>query len=216
MWIVRVALRRPYTFVVLALLILGIGPLTIARTPTDIFPAINIPVISVVWQYGGLSAQEMADRIVGPYERFLTTVVNDVEHVESQSLRGVAVTKIFLQPNANLDRSISQVTAMSQTAIRQFPAGTQPPLIIAYDASSVPIIQLALSGKGFSEQQVFDIGVNFLRPQLATVQGAAPFPIPSRRQTTAGAGGSRSLRPLTAKGAGACRTISSTPSPGRT
>jgi len=177
MWIVRVALRRPYTFVVLALVILGIGPLTIARTPTDIFPAINIPVITVIWNYGGLSAQEMADRIVSPYERFLTTVTNDIEHLESQSLRGIAIVKIFLQPNANLNLSISQVTAVSQTAIRQLPAGTQPPLIITYDASSVPIIQLALSGKGFSEQQIFDTGVNFLRPQLATVQGASiPFP----------------------------------------
>src|SRR5471032_2023324 len=177
MWIVRVALRRPYTFVVMALLILGIGPLAISRTPTDIFPAINIPVITVIWNYGGLSAQEMVDRIVSNYERILTTVTNDIEHVESQSLRGIAVVKIFLQPNANLNLSISQVTAVSQTAIRQFPPGTQPPLIITYDASSVPIIQLALSGKGFSEQQIFDIGVNFLRPQLATVQGASiPFP----------------------------------------
>ena len=177
MWIVRVALRRPYTFVVLALLILGIGPLTIARTPTDIFPAINIPVITVIWSYAGLSAQEMSDRIVSPYERLLSTVTNDIEHVESQSLRGIAVVKIFLQPNANLNLSTSQVTAVSQTALRQFPTGTQPPWIINYDASSVPIIQLALSGKGFPEQQIYDIGVNFLRPQLATVRGAS-IPLP--------------------------------------
>src|SRR3954470_15849722 len=156
MWIVRIALNRPYTFVVLALLILGIGPLTIARTPTDIFPNIDIPVITVLWQYGGLSAQEMADRIVSNYERILTTAVNDIEHVESQSLRGIAVVKVFMQPGANLQGAIAQTTAVSQAMLRQAPQGTQPPFIITYNASSVPIIQLALSGKGLGEQPLFD------------------------------------------------------------
>ncbi len=177
MWIVQVALRRPYTFVVLALLILGIGPLTIARTPTDIFPNIDIPVVTVIWNYGGLSAQEMADRIISNYERTLSTTVNDIEHVESQSLRGISVVKIFMQPGAKVDLAVAQITALSQSVLRQAPPGTTPPFIIQYNASSVPVIQLALSGSGLSEQQLFDIGVNFLRPQLATVQGASlPWP----------------------------------------
>jgi multidrug efflux pump subunit AcrB len=177
MWIVRVALNRPYTFVVLALLILGIGPFTIARTPTDIFPSIDIPVIVAMFQYGGLSAQEMADRIISNYERSLTTAVNDIEHVESTSLRGVSIVKIFLQPGAKVDLAVAQTTAVSQAMLRQAPVGTQPPFILQYNASSVPIIQLALSGRGLSEQNLFDLGVNFMRPQLATVQGAAlPWP----------------------------------------
>ncbi len=177
MWIVRVALNRPYTFVVLALLILGIGPLTIARTPTDIFPSIDIPVVVSLFQYGGLSAQEMSDRIISNYERSLTTAVNDIEHIESVNLRGVSVVKIFLQPGAKVDLAVAQTTAVSQAMLRQAPVGTQPPFILTYNASSVPIIQLALSGRGLSEQQLFDLGVNFLRPQLATVSGAAlPWP----------------------------------------
>jgi len=177
MWIVRIALNRPYTFVVLALLILGIGPLTIARTPTDIFPNIDIPVVSVIWNYGGLSAQEMADRIISNFERSLTTAVNDIEHIESTSLRGISVVKVFLQPGAKIDLAVAQTTAVSQAMLRQAPAGTTPPFIITYNASSVPIIQLALSGRGLSEQQLFDLGVNFIRPQLATVSGAAiPWP----------------------------------------
>ena len=177
MWIVRVALQRPYTFVVLALLILMLGPLTIARTPIDIFPNINIPVIAVVWNYGGLSADEMGTRIVAPYERFLTTAVIDIEHIESQSLRGIAVVKIFFQPGAKIDLAVAQVTATSQTVVRQLPQGTQPPFIQVFNASTVPILQLALSGKKLSEQQLFDLGVNFLRTQLATVQGAQiPYP----------------------------------------
>ena len=177
MWIVRVALDRPYTFVVLALLILGIGPLTIARTPTDIFPNIDIPVVAVLWNYGGLSAQDMADRIVSNYERSLTTAVNDIEHIESQSLRGISVVKVFLQPGAKIDLAVAQTTAVSQAMLRQAPVGTVPPFILTYNASSVPIIQLALSGRGLSEQQLFDLGVNFIRPQLATVSGAAiPWP----------------------------------------
>ncbi len=177
MWIVRVALNRPYTFVVLALLILGIGPLTIARTPTDVFPNINIPVVAVVWNYGGLSAEEMSNRIVSIYERTLTTAVNDIEHVESQSLRGVGVVKIFFQPIAKIDLAVAQVTAVSQALLRQLPLGTTAPFILTYNASTVPVLQLALSGKGLSEQQVFDLGVNFLRPQLASIPGAQlPYP----------------------------------------
>ena len=177
MWVVRVALNRPYTFVVLALLILGIGPFTIARTPTDIFPNIDIPVVVAMFQYGGLSAQEMADRIISNYERSLTTAVNDIEHIESTSLRGVSIVKIFLQPGAKVDLAVAQTTAVSQAMLRQTPPGTTPPFILQYNASSVPIIQLALSGRGLSEQLLFDLGVNFMRPQLATVSGAAlPWP----------------------------------------
>jgi CzcA family heavy metal efflux pump len=173
MWIVRLALRRPYTFVVLSILLLIMGPITILRTPTDIFPNIDIPVVSVVWQYQGLSADQMASRIVTITERALTTTVNNIEHVESQSLNGIAVVKIFFQPHADVNAAIAQVTAISQTQLRQLPPGTTPPLIITYNASSVPILQLALSGRGMSEQQLNDIGQNFLRPQLITVEGTA-------------------------------------------
>ena len=177
MWIVRIALRRPYTFVVLALLILMVGPLTIARTPTDIFPNIDIPVVTVVWNYCGLSADEMSSRIISIYERNLTTTVNDIEHVESQSLRGIAVVKVFFQPGAKIDLAVAQVTASAQSQLRQLPPGTQPPFILMYNASTVPVLQLALSGKKLSEQQLFDIAVNFLRTQLASFQGAQiPYP----------------------------------------
>ena len=177
MWIVRIALRRPYTFVVMALLILMLGPLTIARTPTDIFPNIDIPVVTVVWNYGGLSADEMSNRIVSIYERNLTATVNDIEHVESQSLRGIAVVKVFFQPGAKIDLAVAQVTASAQSQLRQLPPGTQPPFILTYNASTVPVLQLALSGKKLSEQQLFDIAVNFLRTQLAGVSGAQiPYP----------------------------------------
>src|ERR1700682_1017174 len=172
MWIVRLALRRPYTFVVMALLILIIGPLAVYNTPTDVFPDINIPVISVVWSSTGLSADEMASRIVVGYERGLTATVNDIEHIESQSLNGLGVVKIYFHPNVRLEMAVAQVTALSQTAVRNDPPGTTPPFIITYDASSVPILQLALSGKNLSEQQLNDIGANFIRSQLATVQGA--------------------------------------------
>jgi CzcA family heavy metal efflux pump len=177
MWIVRVALERPYTFIVLALLLVIFGPLTIQRTPTDIFPNIGIPVVSVVWNYNGLPPQEMGDRIVANFERALTTTVNDIEHIESQSLQGVGVVKIFFQPNVNIDVALSQVTAISQTLLRQMPPGTTPPLVVSYNASSVPVIQLALSSDKLSEQELFDLGNSFIRTQLATVQGAAiPFP----------------------------------------
>ena len=177
MWIVRLALRRPYTFVVVALVILILGPLVILRTPTDIFPTIDIPVVSTIWFYGGLSAPEMANRMITGYERGVTTTVNDIEHIESQTLAGISVVKIFFQPKARIDAAVSQVTAIAQTAIRSMPPGTTPPLVIQYSASSVPVLQLALSGEGLSEQQFFDFANNSIRAQLATVQGAAlPYP----------------------------------------
>src|SRR5258706_929469 len=145
MWIVRLALRRPYTFVVMALLILIIGPLVIYRTPTDVFPDINIPVVSVIWGYTGLSADEIASRIVVAYERGLTATVNDIEHIESQSLNGLGVIKIYFHPEAHIELAMSQVTAIAQSAVRNDPPGTTPPFIINYNASSVPILQLALS-----------------------------------------------------------------------
>src|ERR1700680_665564 len=177
MWIVRLALRRPYTFVVMAILILVMGAVSIYRTPTDIFPNINIPVISVIWNYNGLVPQEMANRIISVTERNMTTVVYNIEHIESQSLYGIAVVKVFLQPNASIDRGIAQLTASSQTQLKQLAPGTTPPLIIAYSASSVPVLQLALSGQGLSEQELNDYGLNFIRTQLITVPGAAvPYP----------------------------------------
>ena len=177
MWIVRLALRRPYTFVVLAILILIMGGLSIVRTPTDIFPNINIPVVSIIWNYSGLVPEDMSDRIVSITERALTTTVDNIEHVESQSLYGVAVVKVFLQPTANIQRGIAQITAVSQTQLHQLPVGTTPPLILAYSASSVPVLQLALSGKNLSEQELNDYGLNFIRTQLITVPGASvPYP----------------------------------------
>jgi multidrug efflux pump subunit AcrB len=177
MWIVRLALRRPYTFVVLSILLLILGPIVIFRTPTDIFPNIDIPVVSVIWNYTGLSPQEMGNRITTPFERSMTTTVNDIQHIESQSLNGIAVIKVFFQPSANLPSAIAEITAIAQTQLRQLPPGTTPPLVISYSASSVPVLQLSLSGEGLSEQALNDIGTNFIRTQLATVQGASiPFP----------------------------------------
>ena len=177
MWIVALALRRPYTFVVMALLIIILTPLTILRTPVDIFPEINIPVISVVWNFDGMSPQEMADRIVSNSERGFTVTVNDIEHQESQSLNGKAVIKIFFRPGVNLSMAMTQVTGMCQTVLRGLPPGTTPPLIITYSASTTPVVQLGLSSKTLPEQQVFDLGQNFLRTQLTTIQGAAtPYP----------------------------------------
>ncbi|AEU34676.1 efflux RND transporter permease subunit [Granulicella mallensis] len=173
MWIVRLALKRPYTFVVLSLLLFIIGPVVMLRTPVDIFPNIDIPVVSVVWNYAGMSPQELSDRIVLPFERSLTTTVNDIEHSESQTLNGVSVVKIFFRPQVNISQAVAQVTAISQTALRQYPQGTTPPLVIQYSASSVPVLQLGLSGNGLTEQQLNDFGQNFVRTQLATVQGAA-------------------------------------------
>ncbi|MGD1214497.1 MAG: efflux RND transporter permease subunit [Terriglobales bacterium] len=177
MWIVALALRRPYTFVVMALLIIILTPITILRTPVDIFPDINIPVVSVVWNYDGMSPQEMADRIVSNSERGLTVTVNDIEHQESQSLNGKAVIKIFFRPGVNISMAVTQVTAMCQTVLRGLPPGTTPPLVVTYSASTTPIVQLGLSSKTLPEQQLFDLGNNFLRTQLTTVQGAAtPYP----------------------------------------
>jgi len=177
MWIVRVALDRPYTFIVLALLILLLSPVVILRTPTDIFPNIDIPVIAVAWQYTGLNPEELEGRITTVYERVLTTTVDNIEHIESTTVNGQAIVKIYLQPNSSLENANAQVTAVSQTILRQLPPGALPPLIINYSASSVPILQLGLSGKGLSEQQLNDLGQNFLRPQLVTVPGAViPFP----------------------------------------
>ncbi len=172
MWIVRIALTRPYTFIVLALLILILSPVMILRTPTDIFPNINIPVVSVAWQYTGMNAEELEGRLTTPYEKALTTLVDNIEHIESTTYNGEAVVKIFLQPGASLDTANAQVTAASQYMLRQLPPGTLPPEIINFSASSVPILQLGLSGQGLSEQQLNDLAMNFVRPQLVTVPGA--------------------------------------------
>ncbi|MCU1291766.1 MAG: Cation efflux system protein CusA, partial [Bryobacterales bacterium] len=177
MWIVRVALSRPYTFVVLALLLFLMAPIMIMRTPVDIFPAINVPVVSIIWTYTGLVPSEMETRITSIYERALTTTVDNIEHIESQSLNGVSIVKVYLQPQANVDGAIAEVIAEAQSIVKLLPPGITPPLVIRYDASTVPILQLGLSGKGLSEQQLNDLGVNFIRPQLATVPGAA-VPIP--------------------------------------
>ena len=177
MWIVRIALNRPYTFIVLALLLLILGPLALMRTPTDIFPNIGIPVVSVVWNYTGLSPDEMSKRITSNFERAVSTTVNDIEHIESQSLTGVSVIKLFFQPGVNVDMALSQVTAIAQTMLRNMPPGTTPPLVLSYNASTVPVIQLALSSAKLSEQELNDFGNNFIRTQLATVQGSAlPYP----------------------------------------
>jgi CzcA family heavy metal efflux pump len=177
MWIVRLALRRPYTFAVFALLILILGVFSILSMPTDIFPNIDIPVVTVVWNYTGLSAQEMSTRIVFNSERGMTTTVNDIEHIESQSLNGVGVIKIFFQPHVNIGNAVAQITAICQVQLRQLPPGSTPPFIIQYNASSVPVLQLGLSGQGLNEQQLNDIGSNNIRTQLATIEGAqTPFP----------------------------------------
>ncbi len=177
MWIVWLALKRPYTFIVLALVIIIVTPLVVLRMPVDVLPEIDIPVVSVIWFYGGLSPSEMANRIISNSERGLTVTVSDIEHIESQSLTGIGVIKIFFQPGANIQTALSQTTAMVQTELRSMPPGATPPLIITYSASSTPIVQLGLSSKTLPEQQLFDLGNNFLRTQLATVRGAAtPYP----------------------------------------
>src|SRR4051812_24489619 len=177
MWLVRVALQRPYTFVVMSMLIVILGVFTILRMPTDIFPDIDIPVISVIWNYGGLPPEEMEKRIVTNYERVLTTTVNDIEHVESQTLSGVAVIKIFFPPGAHIDGAAGQVTAVSPTGGRSMPPGATPPFIIRYSASNVPILQIALESNSLSEQQIFDYGMNFIRAEVVTVPGAqVPYP----------------------------------------
>src|SRR5246127_2303449 len=175
--IVRIALSRPYSFVVLALLLMIVGPLAALRTPTDIFPDIRIPVIGVVWQYTGLPPDQMSGRIVTPFERALTTTVNDIEHIVANSYNGFGIVKIFFQPNVDIRTANAQVTAISQTLIKFMPPGATPPLILNYNASTVPIIQLALSGEGMTEQGLFDIATNQLRTPLITVPGVAiPWP----------------------------------------
>ncbi|HEY0233236.1 MAG TPA: efflux RND transporter permease subunit, partial [Dokdonella sp.] len=175
--IVRIALQRPYTFIVLALLILLIGPLAALRTPTDIFPEIRIPIIAVAWQYTGLPPDEMAGRITTLYERVLTTTVNDIEHIEATSYNGFGIVRIFFHPGVNVATANAQVTAISQTVTKQMPVGTTPPLILNYNAATVPILQLALSGQGLSEQNLADLGLNVVRTRLVTVEGAAiPYP----------------------------------------
>src|SRR6185436_9602520 len=173
MWIVRLALRRPYTFVVGALVLLLLTPFILLRTPTDIFPAINIPVISVIWQYAGLDAQEVEERIVYAHERALSATVNDIEHIESSSFNGVGVIKVFLQPGASVDAGVAQITAIAQTILRQMPPGMTPPLVIRYNASTVPILQYSLTSKKLGEQEIYDLGQNQVRVGLATVRGAA-------------------------------------------
>ncbi len=163
MWIVNIALKRPYTFIVLALLILLISPLVILRTPTDIFPNVDIPVVAALWNYTGLSAEEMEERIASPFERSLTTVVTDIDHMESQTVNGRSITKVFFHPGARVDMAMAQLTAVAQNALHQMPPGSQSPFMLVYSASSVPILQLALSGQGLSEQQLFDYAANFIR-----------------------------------------------------
>ncbi|MGH8230297.1 MAG: efflux RND transporter permease subunit, partial [Steroidobacteraceae bacterium] len=186
MWIVRLALRRPYTFIVLAVLIVLLGVFTILRTPTDIFPSINIPVISTIWGYVGLPPEDMASRLVSNAERYAQTTVNDVEHTESQSLPGISVVKYFFQPNVNEDLSYAQITGVSQTLLRLAPPGATPPFILAYNASTVPIVQLALTSQTLPETALFDLGNSIIRPGLATVQGAAlPYPYGGKQRQVA-------------------------------
>ncbi len=177
MWIVQLALRRPYTFIVAALLLLIITPVTVMRTPVDIFPNINIPVVSIVWQYNGMSAKDFEGNLTWPFERVLTTTVNDIEHVESQTMSGIAVVKVFFQPHAKLETALAQVTAISQTVLKGMPPGTTPPLVISYNASSVPVLQLGLSSAKLSEKELNDFAMNVVRVQLTSVPGAAvPWP----------------------------------------
>src|SRR6202050_754355 len=177
MWIVKLALDRPYTFVVLALLILLVSPLVILSTSTDIFPTVNLPVVAVSWIYTGMNPEELEGRLTTVYEKILTALVDNIEHIESTTVNGTVVVKIFLQPTASVDRANAQITAASQTILRQLPPGTLPPLIVNYTASSVPILQLALSGPGLSESDLNDLALNFLRVQLVTVPGAVvPYP----------------------------------------
>ncbi len=177
MWIIRLALKRPYTFVVAALLLLLVTPFVLLRTPTDVLPEINIPVVSIIWSFNGLSAHDIEQRMVYTEERVLTTTVNDIEHIESTSYDSVGVIKVFFQPGVTISQAVAQITAVSQTILRQLPPGTTPPLIIQYNASNVPVLQYGVGGEGISEQQAFDIALNQLRVGLITVPGIAiPFP----------------------------------------
>src|SRR3989440_5013839 len=177
MWIVRLALRRPYTFTVVAVMVVLLGIVTIARMSTDIFPSINIPVVSVIWSFSGVAPEEMEKRFVTVCERAMTTTVNDIEHIESQSYSGVSVIKVFFHEGAKVEAGVAQITSICQTLLRIMPPGTTPPLIIQYSASNVPILQIGLTSKTLSEQDLYDLGLNFIRTQLATVQGAqVPLP----------------------------------------
>src|SRR5256884_9718620 len=184
MWIVRLALRRPYTFVVASLLLLLLlTPFVLMRTPTDIFPSINIPVVSVIWQYTGLSAKDIEQRMVYTHERALTTTVNNIQHIESTSYDGVGVIKVFFQQGVSPEAGVAQVTAVSQTILRQLPPGTTPPLILEYNASTVPILQYGISSKVLSEQQTFDLALNTIRVGLISVEGVGiPYPFGGKQR----------------------------------
>src|ERR1700735_2334484 len=177
MWIVRLALRRPYTFVVVSVLMLLFGIGTCVEAPKDIYPYINIPVVTIVWSYNGLPPQEMEGRIVTVCERALTTTVNDIEHTQSESYQGVSVIRVFFQPNVKVELAMAQITAIVQTVLRVLPPGTFPPNILKYDASSVAMLQLGLSGQGLTEEDLYDLGLSFIRPRLANVEGAS-VPLP--------------------------------------
>src|SRR5712672_4842846 len=183
MWIVHLALRRPYTFVVAALLLLLLTPFVLLRTPTDIFPAINIPVVSAVWQYTGLSAKDIEQRMVFSEERALTTTVNNIQHIESQSYDGQGVIKVFFQPGVSPEAGVAQITAVSQTILKQLPPGTTPALIIQYNASTVPILQYGISSTTLSEQQTFDLALNTIRVGLISVPGVGiPYPFGGKQR----------------------------------
>src|SRR5882757_6644973 len=187
MWIVRLALRRPYTFVVMALAIILLFPVVLLRTPVDIFPDINIPVISLVWTYNGLQPQEMEQRITSNVERGVTTLVNDVEHIESQSLNGIAIIKVYFQPGANIQTALAQTAAISQTFLRFLPPGTTPPLVIVYSASTVPVIQLALTRDTLCEQQLVGFGNKLVRTPPSASRGAAtPWPSGGKQRLESG------------------------------
>src|SRR6266567_5640306 len=177
MWIVQLALRRPYTFVIMAMLIVILGALAIVRMPTDIFPEIDIPVVAVIWTYAGVSPEEMAEVITVRCERAFTTMVNDVEHMESQSLPGLGVIRVYFHPNASVDAAVAQLAAASQSLLKSLPTGITPPNVIRFNASAVPILQLGISSDSLPEQQLYDLGYNFIRTQMANVQGAS-FPLP--------------------------------------
>src|SRR5580704_16187172 len=186
MWIVRLALRRPYTFVVAALVLVLLTPFVLLRTPTDIFPSIDIPVVSIIWQYVGLDAREIEQRIIYNHERSLSATVNDIEHIESTSYNGVGIIKVFFQPGTSVDAGVAQITAVAQTILRQMPPGSTPPLIIRYNASTVPILQYCITSKTISEQELYDLAQNQIRVGLAMVRGTAiPWPYGGRaRQVT--------------------------------
>jgi multidrug efflux pump subunit AcrB len=186
MWIVQLALRRPYTFVVVALLLLLSTPFVLLRTPTDIFPAINIPVVSVVWGYTGLSAKDIEQRMVFSEERALTTTVNNIQHIESTSYDSTGVIKVFFQPGVSPEAGLAQITAISQTILKQLPPGTTPPLVIQYNASTVPILQYGISGQTLSEQQIFDVAMKTIRVGLISIPGVGiPFPYGGKQRVIA-------------------------------